>query len=109
MGKLRPPSAPSVDYQDAGDWLRGILWLDIARRRNEIDESCARVANFLDAWESANGGPPWVRDGSQRMSSWPEYCGGTRDAFVRAGVAGEQSLPDDCPSDFYAPIDWRDL
>jgi hypothetical protein len=109
MGKLRVSAAPAVSYQNAVDWFRAYRWLDMARRGGHVDESCARVANFLDAWEAANGGPPWVRDGSKRMQSWPAYCGGGREEFVRAGVAGEQLLPDCCPADFYAPIDYRDL
>lgn len=107
MGKLRAASAPSVGYESAGHWFRGIRWLDVAHRGGHVDESCARVANFLDAWESANGGPPWVHDGSKRMSSWPAYCGGGREEFVRAGAAGEQLLPDGCPEGFCAPIDYR--
>lgn len=41
--------------------------------------ACAEVANYLDAWEAANGGPPRL-DG-ERMSSWPAFCGG-RERFT---------------------------
>lgn len=108
MGKLRAPSEAAVGYRDPGDWFRAVNWLQVAHRRDNVDESCARVANFLDAWEAANDGPPWVMDGSERLSSWATYCGGVREVFVRVGVAGEQLLPD-CAADWYAPIDYREL
>jgi hypothetical protein len=42
------------------------------------------------------------------MSSWAEYCGGSRELFVFVGVAGEQLLPD-FAADWYRPVDWMDL
>lgn len=95
-------------YSSPGDWFRAIQWLEVAGKRGAADESCARVANFLDNWEAANGGPPFVQDGSHRMSPWPTYTG-PRGLFVRPGVRGEQLLPDCVPPGFYDPIDYREL
>lgn len=93
---------PLGDYGHFGDWFRGVQYLDGAARFGGPDDGCAEIANFLDSWERVNGGPPWVADGSKRMSSWPTYCGG-RDWWRIPGVTGERKPP--VPE----PIDYRDL
>jgi len=85
----QPPSGHG--YGIRRDWLRGIRCLESASRDGDIDASCGQVARFLDAWEAANGGPPWVADGSRRMSSWPAFCGG-REQFAAVGGVGERKL-----------------
>jgi len=101
---------PAGDYGEAGDWSRGVACLGYAARSGDIDASCAEVARFLDSWERVNDGPPWVADGSQRMSSWPTYCGGAREYFGAVGGVGERKLTARAEAEgWYTPVDYRDL
>jgi hypothetical protein len=85
----QPPSGHG--YGSAGDWFRAVKCLEHASSYGDLDASCGQVARFLDAWESANGGPPWVADGARRMSSWPAFCGGC-EQFAAVGGVGERKL-----------------
>lgn len=109
MARLRMPAAqPVSDYDDSGDWFRGLKCLEYAHHTGVVDDSCAEVANYLDAWEAANGGPPRRLDG-ERMSSWPTFCGG-RERFTWPGVSGERKLTAVAVLEgWYAPVDYLDL
>lgn len=109
MGRLRVPAIkPVSDYDDSGDWFRALRCLEYANHTGIVDDSCAEVANYLDAWESANGGPPRRWDG-ERMSSWPAFCGG-RERFTWPVVSGERKLSAVAVREgWYAPVDYMDL
>lgn len=109
MGRLGVPAARTVsDYDIAGDWLRGLMCLEYARHTGVVDESCAEVANYLDAWEAANGGPPRHLDG-ERVSSWPTFCGG-RERFTCPGMSGERKLTAVAFREgWHVPVDYLDL
>ncbi|GAB4672039.1 hypothetical protein [Mycobacterium avium] len=109
MGRLRVPAAqPVSDYDDAGDWFRGAHCLLYAHHTGVVDDSCAEVANYLDAWEAANSGPPRRLDG-ERMSSWPAFCGG-RERFSWPGASGERKLSAVAVREgWYDPIEYMDL
>lgn len=92
----------SGEYRHAADWHRGVQHLEYVARFGGEPDGCAELANFLDRWEQVNGGPPFVRDGSRRMSSWSTYCGG-RERWRVPGVTGERPRP--VPE----PVDIRDL
>lgn len=109
MARLRAPAAqPVSDYDDSGDWYRAVHCLSYAKHAGVVDDSCAAVANYLDGWEAANGGPPRRLDG-ERMSSWPAFCGG-RERFTVPGFRGERKLTElAIREDWYAPVDYMDL
>lgn len=109
MARLRAPAGqPVSDYDDSGDWFRALRCLEYAHHSGIVDDSCAEVANYLDAWESANGGPPRLWDG-ERMSSWPAFCGG-RERFTWPGASGERKLTELAVREgWYAPVDYLDL
>ncbi|GFG84574.1 hypothetical protein BST10_02430 [Mycolicibacter algericus DSM 45454] len=111
MGRFVQPAGPSLDYSSPGDWFRAVRCLDVALHRGRVDESHGRVANFLDAWESANGGPPHRAPGAGgRMSTWLVQVAAGRGQFP--AVVGESKLSDHAvrPSPPVADLaDYRDL
>ena len=70
------------------------------------------MAVFWNVGQAANGGPPFVRDGSRRMSSWPAFCGG-REQFAAVGGVGERKLTERADIEgWYTPVsieDYRNL
>lgn len=102
VGLIEEPAGD--EYGRPGDWFRGVGHLERVSRFGGELEGCGAVARFLDAWERANGGSPFARDGSRRMQSWPAFCGG-RERWVALIAAEPVARRVPVPE----PFDWRDL
>ena len=101
VGPLQRPDGD--DYACVGDWLRAVGHLEYVSRFGGPLDGCGGLVRFLDSWERANGGPPFVSDGSRRMQSWPAFAGGRERWAALVAAERERRLP--APE----PFDCREL